>query len=59
MNGRPGGKIVSCPECGEVAYAIVPKESEVVEAEENADGKVWVNCRNCGEQFLVYYRTDV
>lgn len=58
MNDRPVGKDVPCPECDEFASAIVPKGSEIVEEGDGFDGKVWVNCLNCGARFLVYYRTD-
>ncbi len=58
MSDEPIGKRVSCPTCNEDATAIVPKYSELVEQEEAATGKVWANCRHCGERFLVYFRGD-
>lgn len=58
MANGPAGKQVICPECGADAIAIVPKKSEVVEEAAGADGKVLVNCRNCGERFPVHFRVD-
>jgi len=52
---EPIGKRVTCPECNEAGTALVPKHGEIVEQKEAAIGKVWTNCRNCGERFLVYY----
>ena len=57
MVNPPGGVGVICPVCGSSARAIVPQGSDFVEEEEQADGKVWVNCKECGERFLVHYRT--
>lgn len=59
MNGPPRGESVRCPGCGGTVIALVPEDSNVVGREENADGKVRANCRNCGEQFLVHYKIDV
>lgn len=58
MNDPPRGESVRCPECGDTVIALVPEKSTVVEREENTDGKVRANCRNCGERFLVHYQYD-
>lgn len=57
MAKGPVGKWVNCPECNAIAYAIITENSEIVDDEEMADGRVWVNCHDCGERFLAYYRT--
>lgn len=54
----PVAKRVRCPSCNEMAFAIVPAGVAIAEDEEGADGKVWVNCGECSNQFLVYYRND-
>lgn len=56
MADRPTGRSVVCPECNSRAIAIVPKNTTIIEAEEEADGTVWVNCRTCGARFLVFYQ---
>lgn len=58
MNNPPSGKSVVCPKCNGEAIAIVPEGAEIVAQEENADGKVWVDCPSCGNRFLVYYRVN-
>ena len=56
MGNPPTGKSIVCPECNESVMAIVPKGSTIAEREENADGKVRVNCPACGTRFLAYFR---
>jgi DNA-directed RNA polymerase subunit RPC12/RpoP len=58
VTNPPGGKDVVCPECNEVAIALVPKGSKIVGSEGEADGKVWVNCPTCGHRFTAHYRID-
>ena len=58
MGRGPRGERVDCPECGNSTIAIIPPDGSVVEDEETADGKVWVNCWDCGAQFLAHYRKD-
>lgn len=58
MPREPKGDWVTCPDCGAEAVAVLPPHGVLVEDEERADGKVWVNCRACGERFLAYFRTD-
>lgn len=58
MNGGPKGERVVCPECGEWTIAIIPPDGKIVEDEEAADGKVWVNCWDCDARFLAHYRRD-
>lgn len=58
MSGSPVGTRVRCPECNAPTIAITPSDSEITEQEEEADGSVWVNCTECGERSLVYYRTE-
>lgn len=58
MAKEPIGRIVRCPRCNAKAMAIVPKNSHIVRCEENSDGKVGVNCMDCGEKFVAYFRTD-
>lgn len=41
-----------------MAVALIPVGSEIVDHEEDADGKVRVNCRSCDGQFLVRFRID-
>lgn len=54
----PTSQPVPCRNCGASAFALIPAHSRIVDDEESADGKVWVNCNSCDERFLVYYRTD-
>jgi uncharacterized protein with PIN domain len=56
MSEPPKGQITRCPECNAEAMAIIPQNSFLIKSEENADGKVWVNCRECGERFLAYFQ---
>lgn len=57
MAEKPVGTSVRCPECNAPTIAIIPRESDVTEQEAEADGSVWVTCSDCGERFLVYYRS--
>lgn len=52
------GERVDCPECGHSTIAIVPPDSSVIKGEDDADGKVRVNCWECGAQFHAYFRKD-
>lgn len=56
-SGSPKGERVTCPECGEAAYAVIPDDCRLTD-EATADGKVWVNCRHCGNRFLAYYEAE-
>lgn len=56
MPGDPVGADVRCPSCGAEAIAIIPSDSELVDREAESDGKVRVNCAECGELFLAYFR---
>lgn len=53
----PKGERTPCPECGESTYAVIPEDGSLTD-EGAADGKVWVNCRHCGNRFLAYYETE-
>lgn len=55
---NPTGKLVTCPSCNADVYAIVPKATTIVDGDETVDGKVWVNCLDCQNRFLVYYQTN-
>ena len=57
VSSPPVVKDVVCPECNTEAMALVPKGSAIVKQEGNADGKVWVTCKTCGNRFLVYFQT--
>jgi len=56
MSEPPGGQTTRYPECNAKAYAIIPQNSFLIKSEENANGKVWVNCRGFGERFLAYFQ---
>lgn len=58
MADRPVGKSVMCPRCSNSVTAIIPKNGEIVDEEEEGDGKVRVTCHDCGDYFVVYYRID-
>lgn len=58
MNESPTSREVPCPECNALATAIVPKGARVADSDEDADGKVWTPCRECGERFLVYFEIE-
>lgn len=59
MSDAPVGRPTTCPACNADVMAIIPEKNGVlVDDEENADGKVWVNCHNCGERFLRHYRIE-
>lgn len=58
MSEQPTGRDVECPSCGTKTTAVVPKNSEIVDQEENAGRKSWVDCLTCGERFLIHYRID-
>lgn len=58
MAGSPTSVVVACPECNSRTIAIIPGNSTSVADEERADGKVWANCRNCEESFLVYFEAE-
>lgn len=49
---------MTCPDCETEAVAVLPPDGVLVRDEGDADGKVWVNCRECRERFLTYFRTD-
>jgi hypothetical protein len=53
----PSAKQMTCPECDSEALVIVPQDTQIVESEADADGKVWGNCRTCENGFLAYYQT--
>lgn len=53
----PKTQWVACPYCDAETVAVLPPDSDIVEDAERADGKVWVNCWDCSERFLVRYRT--
>lgn len=57
VSRRPNPKWVNCPECHTDTVAVIPK-GEIVAEEANADGKSWVECHECGVEFLVYYRRE-
>lgn len=52
------GQRVDCPECEAVAIAVVPENAIVVSSGNSANGSVWVNCKECGERFRVYFTTE-
>ncbi|MFC7166126.1 hypothetical protein [Halospeciosus flavus] len=58
MSQSPVTRSVVCPSCESKALAVVPSDSTIVDEEDDADGKVWTDCRTCGEEFLTYYRVD-
>lgn len=58
MADRPVARRVECPECEEEAYAVIPKRATSVDAEADADGKVWATCRDCDARFLVHYAIE-
>lgn len=58
MQNRPIGGWTNCPDCGSESVAVIPPATELVADEEDADGKVWVNCWECDERFLAYYRKN-
>lgn len=58
MSRPPTGSYVPCPDCEARATAIVPANAEIVADEAVADGKVWVDCLECGGRFLVHFRSD-
>lgn len=58
MAEPPTSVVVACPVCNSRTIAIVPGNSTYVADEECADGKVWANCRNCEESFLVYFKAE-
>lgn len=59
MTGPPIGVWTTCPQCNTDTVAIIPVESgTIVEQTNDPDGKVRVNCNECGEQFFRYYRAD-
>jgi len=44
--GRPTGRVtVTCPFCEQSTVAIIPESSEVGVPEDDADGKVQMNCK--------------
>lgn len=56
MPGDPIGIDVRCPSCDAQAIAIIPEDGELVDREEDSDGKVRVNCPECGTLFLAHFR---
>ncbi|AGB34127.1 hypothetical protein Natpe_4437 (plasmid) [Natrinema pellirubrum DSM 15624] len=56
MSKPPTGQSARCPEFNAEAMAIIPQNSFLIKSEENADGKAWVNCRECGERFLAFFQ---
>ncbi|MFB6137955.1 MAG: hypothetical protein ABEJ42_06395 [Halobacteriaceae archaeon] len=48
----PSADSTDCPSCGSRGPAVVPADPEA------ADGKVWADCLDCGERFLVHYRWE-
>lgn len=58
MGRGPHGENVVCPECEHSTIAIIPSDCSIVEDEDNADGKVRVNCWECEAEFLTYFRKD-
>lgn len=57
MSEPPTGTEIQCPECDAKTTAIIPVDSVIVADEADADGKVWVDCLECGGRFKVYFRT--
>lgn len=57
MTNGPETQWVTCQDCGAETVAVIPAASNVVDDADRSDGKVWVNCWDCGERFLVHYRT--
>lgn len=55
---EPVEKRVTCPSCNDHAFAVVPKDTVVVDDSEATDGKVWVNCLHCENRFVVSYRDE-
>lgn len=59
MTEPPVGVWTTCPRCDAETIAIIPEENgTIVEQTNDPDGKVRVNCVECGEQFFCYYRAD-
>lgn len=58
MTSGPTSQVVPCRNCGTSTFAVIPEHSRIVDDEDAADGKVWVDCNSCDYRFLVYYRTD-
>ena len=58
VSGSPDGRIVQCPKCGAEAFAIVPKDSTIVDSDEDTTGKVKADCPDCNERFPVYFRSS-
>lgn len=56
MVSGPKTQWVACRRCGAETVAVLPPDSDIVEDTDRSDGKVWVNCWDCGERFLVRYR---
>lgn len=54
----PKSKWVRCPECDAYAVALIPQNSTVVENQDESDGKVGVDCPECGHEFRVLYQLE-
>ncbi|MFC7138515.1 hypothetical protein ACFQMA_01540 [Halosimplex aquaticum] len=51
---KPIGKLVTCLQCDSDAHAIVLRKTVIVSQDAETDGKVWVDCFDCGNGFLVH-----
>ncbi|WP_435101744.1 hypothetical protein [Halarchaeum sp. P4] len=58
MAEKPTGRSVRCPTCDTLATVLVPAGSSVSRRDDDADGKVRATCRDCGEEFPVYYHVE-
>jgi len=53
----PKSEWVRCPECNAQAVALIPRDSTTVEDKDESDGKARVNCPECGNHFLVLFKS--
>ncbi|WP_435365567.1 hypothetical protein [Haloarchaeobius sp. DYHT-AS-18] len=58
-DSEPKSVTTRCIHCESTnATVLIPRDSNLSESHEKADGKVWGNCRSCGERFDVYFRKN-